>query len=232
MNALVNKILLVDDDPELLAQVAEYLQRHGLASVTAVGAEAARALLREQHVDALVLDVGMPGESGLSFLQSFRLRAQTPVLMLSGQGRDIDRIRGLELGADDYLVKPFNPRELLARLRALLRRTSPAAGRVLSFGSFSYDFDSLELSQGGKSLPLSAGERALMKVFADHAGQVLSRERLLSLLGDEMGERFDRSIDVRVTRLRARLGEEASEARFIRTIRGQGYLFVTGNTPA
>ncbi len=227
----MNQILVVDDDLDLRNMVCQYLIENQLPAIGAGSVQAADGLFAQHNIALLVLDINMPEEDGLSFLSRLRQRKDnTPVLILSGRAHEADRVRGLQLGADDYLVKPFGPRELLARVQALLRRSAakPDAARILVFGAFHFDLDKIALYCGAQELPLSSGERALMKVFAEHPNRTLSRQELLSLLGDEYGERFERSIDVRVTRLRNRLGDTANAAHYIHTVRGQGYCF----TPA
>ena len=208
--------------------VCQYLVENGLTAMGVGSVHLADALFAQRNISLVVLDINMPEEDGLSFLSRLRQRGdKTPVLILSGRAHEVDRVRGLQLGADDYLVKPFGPRELLARVQALLRRSAPRqdSPRILGFGAFHFDLDKIALYCGTQELPLSSGERALMKVFAEHPNRTLSRHELLSLLGDEFGERFERSIDVRVTRLRTRLGDTASTQHYIRTVRGQGYCF-------
>lgn len=166
----------------------------------------------------------MPGETGLQFLARQRGLRQLPVLMLSGLARESDRVRGLDAGADDYLVKPFGPDELRARVRSLLRR-SAAVTPVLRFGPWVFCLRRLQLLRDECEVPLPSAERALLKVLAEHPAKVLSREQLLSLLGDPHGERFARSVDVRITRLRTLLGDDPAAPRWLHTVRGQGYRF-------
>ncbi|MEQ1556053.1 MAG: response regulator [Gallionella sp.] len=227
----MSQILVIDDDKALRTMVCEYLLENNFAAMGVGSVQAADGLFAQHNIALVILDINMPVENGLSFLQRLRQRNDdTAVLILSGRAHEADRVRGLQLGADDYLVKPFGPRELLARVQALLRRTVPKAPRHLAFGAFHFDFDKIALYCGIQEFSLSSGERALLKVFAEHPNKTLSRHTLLSLLGDEFGESFERSIDVRVTRLRTRLGDTANEAQYIRTVRGQGYCF-TPNAP-
>lgn len=231
-------IYVTDDDSGIRELVAEYLTAHGYAVQTAADGVALEKLLARQRPDLLVLDWMMPGEDGLSIAR--RLRAQPgfpPIIMLSAKGDDIDRIIGLEVGADDYLAKPFNPRELLARIRAVLRRGGDASappasvsepvGRRVLFGPFSVDLDARSLSREGTEIPLTGGEYALLEVFVTHANRALSRDWLMEQLRGFERDAFDRSIDVRVNRLRKKIEDDPANPAYIRTQRGQGYLFVT-----
>jgi DNA-binding response OmpR family regulator len=235
-------IYVTDDDPGIRELVAEYLATHGYAVETADGAAALGELLARRQPDLLVLDWMMPGEDGLSIAR--RLRAQPgfpPIIMLSAKGEDIDRIIGLEIGADDYLAKPFNPRELLARIRAVLRRgaeatpsaaagatraNAEAAGRRVAFGPFAVDLDARTLRRDGVELPLTGGEYALLEIFVTHSNRTLSRDWLMEQLRGFERDALDRSIDVRVNRLRKKIEDDPANPVYIRTQRGQGYLFV------
>ncbi len=228
-----DRIYVTDDDPGIRELVAEYLSGQGYAVETAEDAAALDALLAMRLPDLLVLDWMMPGEDGLSVAR--RLRAQPgfpPIIMLSAKGEDIDRIIGLEVGADDYLPKPFNPRELLARIRAVLRRGSnpvPAtadAARRVPFGPFSVNLDARTLSREGDEITLTTGEYELLEIFVTHANRALSRDWLMDQLRGFERDPFDRSIDVRVNRLRKKIEDDPSNPAYIRTQRGQGYLFV------
>jgi two-component system phosphate regulon response regulator OmpR len=227
----MNSLLIVDDDSALRDMVSEFLsvQGHtvqGLASTFEV-----LPYLTQRAVDLLILDITMPLEDGFTFLTRLRaLHSRLPVLVLSGRAHEVDRVRGLNLGADDYLTKPFCPAELLARVQALLRRCPPssATNPVTRIGHLHFDHKAIclrDANQAMAEVPLSTGERALLKVLAEHPGRTLSRQELLTLLSDDFGENFDRSIDVRVTRLRKRLGDNAAQPRYLHTIRGQGYRF-------
>lgn len=221
-------LLIVDDDASLRDMVCEFLASHGHACQGVAATFDVLPYLAERTVDLLILDINMPMEDGFSFLKRLRsLHNQQPVLMLSGRTHETDRVRGLNLGADDYLVKPFGPAELLARVQALLRRCTIAASadQVLRIGRLRFDRVAIRLFDELAEVPLSAGERALLKILVDHSNRTLSRQDLLTLLSDDFGDRFDRSIDVRVTRLRKRLGDDAAQPRYLRTIRGQGYCF-------
>ena len=227
-------IYVTDDDPGIRELVAEYLSSQGYAVETAEDAVSLDRLLANRLPDLLVLDWMMPGEDGLSIAR--RLRAQPgfpPIIMLSAKGEDIDRIIGLEVGADDYLPKPFNPRELLARIRAVLRRgsgaTAPAAvdaGKRFQFGPFSVNLDARTLNRDGNEITLTTGEYELLEIFVTHANRALSRDWLMDQLRGFERDPFDRSIDVRVNRLRKKIEDDPSSPAYIRTQRGQGYLFV------
>ena len=227
-------IYVTDDDPGIRELVAEYLTSQGYRVETAEDAVSLERLLAARLPALLVLDWMMPGEDGLSVAR--RLRAQPgfpPIIMLSAKGEDIDRIIGLEVGADDYLPKPFNPRELLARIRAVLRRHSAAAApttedtaRLVQFGPFSVNLDARTLSRDAAEIPLTSGEYELLEIFVTHANRALSRDWLMDQLRGFERDPFDRSIDVRVNRLRKKIEDDPANPAYIRTQRGQGYLFV------
>ncbi|MCA1979298.1 MAG: response regulator [Thiobacillus sp.] len=227
-------IYVTDDDPGIRELVAEYLEGQGYAVETAEDAKSLDALLALRPPDLLVLDWMMPGEDGLSIAR--RLRAQPgfpPIIMLSAKGEDIDRIIGLEVGADDYLPKPFNPRELLARIRAVMRRQAPAASalpaspaRLVKFGPFAVNLDARTLARDGAEIPLTSGEYELLEIFVTHANRALSRDWLMDQLRGFERDPFDRSIDVRVNRLRKKIEDDPANPAYIRTQRGQGYLFI------
>jgi two-component system OmpR family response regulator/two-component system phosphate regulon response regulator OmpR len=226
-------IYVTDDDPGIRELVAEYLTGQGYSVETAEDAVSLDRLLAVRKPDLLVLDWMMPGEDGLSVAR--RLRAQPgfpPIIMLSARGEDIDRIIGLEVGADDYLPKPFNPRELLARIRAVMRRqgssVAPAAEttRLVHFGPFSVNLDARTLSRDGAEITLTTGEYELLEIFVTHANRALSRDWLMDQLRGFERDPFDRSIDVRVNRLRKKIESDLAHPAYIRTQRGQGYLFV------
>lgn len=227
-------IYVTDDDPGIRELVAEYLTGQGYAVETAEDAVSLDRLLSARLPDLLVLDWMMPGEDGLSVAR--RLRAQPgfpPIIMLSAKGEDIDRIIGLEVGADDYLPKPFNPRELLARIRAVMRRHGAAAApavaettRQMRFGPFSANLDARTLTRDGAEITLTSGEYELLEIFVTHANRALSRDWLMDQLRGFERDPFDRSIDVRVNRLRKKIEDDPANPAYIRTQRGQGYLFV------
>jgi two-component system phosphate regulon response regulator OmpR len=229
------KILVVDDDQRLRDLLRRFLTENGFSVTVAEGAEAmSRYWLRESY-DALILDVMMPGEDGLSILR--RLRAvndDTPVIMLTAKGEDVDRILGLEVGADDYLPKPFNPRELLARLNAVLRRRpekeSPGApskeDEVVTFGQFTLDLGKRSLTKNGEEVSLTTGEFAVLKTFARHPRIPLSRDKLMEMARGREYEAFDRSLDVQVSRLRKMIEPDPAKPRYLQTVWGLGYVFI------
>ena len=235
-------LLVVDDDREIRSLVAQFLTKHGFR-VTGVrdGAEMMRTL-DGARVDLIVLDLMLPGEDGLSLCRRLRATpqtAQTPVIMLTAMGEETDRIVGLEMGADDYLAKPFSPRELLARIKAVLRRVSAppvagapaAAGTVLRFEGWSLDLTKRELrSPDGVLVQLSAGEYDLLVAFVEHPQRVLTRDQLLDLARGRSAVPFDRSVDVQVSRLRRKIEPDPAEPTLIKTVRGGGYLFTPSVT--
>ena len=229
------RILIVDDDPGLRALLGDYLTREGFL-VASVEDGRAMDLWMERHAaDLVILDLMLPGEDGLALARRLRTRDPISIIMLSARGDAVDRIVGLEVGADDYLPKPFNPRELLARIRAVMRRHVPG-GRVepeprvsvIRFGPYRLDRAQHELRRGDELVALTAGELDLLLVLAEHPDRVLDRDRLLDLLKGYERSPFDRSIDVQVARLRAKIESETKHPCYIRTIWGKGYMF----TPA
>jgi DNA-binding response OmpR family regulator len=225
-------IYITDDDPGIRELLAEYLSGQGYTVLTAEHAIALDALLAASLPDLLVLDWMMPGEDGLSIARRLRARPGfPPIIMLSAKGEDIDRIIGLEVGADDYLPKPFNPRELLARVRAVLRRNPlvaavEASTRLVRFGPFTVNLDARSLARDGEEIALTGGEYELLEIFVTHANRALSRDWLMDQLRGFERNPFDRSIDVRVNRLRKKIEDDPANPAYIRTQRGQGYLFV------
>jgi len=219
-------ILLIEDDPRLAEMVSEYLGEAGFrVSVAGSGGEGLKRLAREAY-DLLVLDLMLPDMDGLEVCRRLRAKSDTPVLMLTARGDAMDRIVGLEIGADDYLPKPFEPRELLARLRAILRRqAAPAQGEVLRFGRLEIDRAARAVRLEGRELGLTAHQFALLLAFAENAGRVLSRESIMDLLKGAALEAFDRSIDVHVSRLRAVIEDDPKKPHRILTVRGAGYVF-------
>lgn len=230
-----DKILVVDDDTRIRELLKRYLAQEGFdVSLAEDGKALNRVLLRETP-DLIVLDLMMPGEDGLSICR--RLRAandRTPIIMLTAKGEDVDRIVGLEIGADDYIGKPFNPRELLARVHAVLRRRpaqeAPGApsseSEVVSFGPYSFDLGARSLHRNGQEISLTTGEFAMLKALVRHPRQPLSREKLAQLARGREFEPFDRSLDVQVSRLRKLIELDATSPRFIQTVWGVGYVFV------
>jgi len=235
MIQVCTRILIVDDDPALLELLERYLGEQGFDVAGVPDGAAMDHHLAGHEVDLVILDLMLPGEDGLSIARRLRATLPTlPILMLSARGDDVDRIVGLEVGADDYLAKPFNPRELLARLRAILRRgqqavgTAVPGGEIHVFGDFRLDTASGTLTCNGERVALTSGEYALLKVFAEHPNRVLSRDALVErLAGFERGP-FDRSIDVRVTRLRRKIEVDPSAPLYIQTVWGEGYRFSPG----
>ncbi len=219
------RILLIEDDPRLAEMVSEYLGEAGFrVSIAATGRAGLERLAREPF-DALVLDLMLPDMDGLDVCRELRAKSDTPVLMLTARGDAADRIVGLELGADDYLPKPFQPRELLARLRAILRRGGNAATRLLRFGRLEIDRDARAVRVDGEPRSLTAYQFALLLALAENAGRLLSRDSLMDLVKGEPLEAFDRSIDVHVSRIRAAIEDDPKKPRRIVTVRGAGYLF-------
>ena len=225
-------LLIVDDDLRLRSLLESYLQEQGFA-VHGLG-DGARisSFLRQQPVDLIVLDLGLPGEDGLSLCRRLRAESAVPVLMLTARGDEVDRILGLEMGADDYLPKPFNPRELLARIHAILRRLQPRVPtpspvrEPLLCGPFRLDFAARTLYKEGQALRLTSGEMGLLLLLAEHVGQPLSREQLLLLSRGRRWESFDRSIDVLISRLRRILEDDPAHPRYLQTVWGHGYVFL------
>ena len=222
-------LLVVDDDAELRELAHQYLEQKGYRVVGAADGPAMDEALATHDIDLVILDVMLPGEDGLSIAKRLKRTSAVPIIMVSAQGEDVDRIVGLEVGADDYMTKPFNPRELLARIRAVMRRTSgqedATEARVVEFGSFRLDLDAHRLSDEERTVPLTTGEFDLLSVFARHPNKVLDRDRILDLLKGTERSPFDRSIDVRVTRLRGKIESNPSSPVFIKTVWGKGYLF-------
>ena len=232
MNAsILPRVLVVDDDPDLLKLLSTYLETHGFEVSTAGDGVALRAAMRDTMPDAIVLDLMLPGEDGLSLTRAVRAKSSVPILMLSARGEEMDRVIGLEVGADDYLSKPFGPRELLARLRALLRRGHPTTintqddAAPTRFGPFALDTMGHRLLRSGQEVPLTTGEFDLLAVFVAHPNRVLSRDTLVDMLHGYDRDPFDRSIDNRVTRLRRKIEDDPASPSYIRTVRGEGYLF-------
>jgi DNA-binding response OmpR family regulator len=223
------RVLIVDDDRELSAMLRTYLEAAGFAVELHGSGAGVDEAIRRADPELLILDVMLPGEDGLSIAR--RLSGSLPILMLSARGEDVDRILGLEFGADDYLPKPFNPRELLARMKAILRRPRSLEGApLIHFGPFTLDLDRRILTREGEPILLTSGEYTLLRVLASRPGRVFSREELSAAVSGPEQLPYDRSIDARVSRLRRRLGEDADEPQFIRTVWGAGYVF-TGREP-
>ncbi|WP_374350113.1 response regulator [Chitinimonas sp.] len=222
-----DRLLLVEDDTRLAEMLLDYLGRAGFRVSHAAQGAVALAQVAAEPFDALVLDLTLPDIDGLDVCRQLRQTSSVPVLMLTARGDALDRIIGLELGADDYLPKPFEPRELLARLRAILRRRGAPdpAPAALRFGRLEIDPASLSVRLDGELRPLTSYQFALLLALANHAGRVLSRELLMDLVKGEALDAFDRSIDVHMSRIRAAIEDEPKQPRRIITVRGAGYLF-------
>jgi two-component system phosphate regulon response regulator OmpR len=234
MSAPTKKILMVDDDLRMRELLQRYLGEHGFTVKAVSDAAEMDALLAHESADVMVLDLMLPGEDGLAICRRLRATGSTmPIIMLTARGDEIDRIIGLEMGADDYLPKPFNPRELLARINAVMRRqvlmppSAPAAeAENISFGEFVFDPSTRSLSRNGQLVTITSGEFALLKVFVDHPRQPLSRDRLMQLARGRELDVFDRSIDVQVSRLRRLIEPDPAHPRYLQTMWGFGYVFV------
>lgn len=222
------RILIVDDDADLGELLQRYLGEHGFDVVTATSGKTMEQRLAENIFDLIVLDVILPDVDGLSLPQRLRGSHDIPIIMLSSRGQDVDRIVGLEMGADDYLPKPFNPRELLARIRALLRRGKSRNDETAlpRFGPFVLDARRRRLLRNDIEVALTAGEYTLLRALVERPNRVLSRDSLLDIVKRERGDEvFDRSIDVRVTRLRRKIEPDPANPVYIRTVWGEGYVF-------
>ncbi|MGT2455636.1 response regulator [Cupriavidus basilensis] len=236
MEAHVDHILIVDDDREIRELVSTYLTKNGLRVTVAPDGRHMRQFLEANTVDLIVLDIMMPGDDGLVLCRELRAgkHKATPILMLTARDDETDRILGLEMGADDYLTKPFAARELLARIKSVLRRTRmlppnlqiTAAGQILAFGDWQLDTTARHLiDRDGTIAALSGAEYRLLRVFVDHPQRVLNRDQLLNLTQGREADMFERSIDLLVSRLRQRLNDDAREPAYIKTVRSEGYVF-------
>ena len=245
MNSLPH-VLLVDDDREIRTLLSRYLATQGYRTTAAADGREMREVLAGSAIDLIVLDLMLPGEDGLALCRWVRAHSNVPVIMLTARGEEIDRIVGLEMGADDYLAKPFNPRELVARIGAVLRRTGRVSGgitsgvsggapgrrpgdeqgEIVTFAGWRLDVAARRLTApDGTLVPLSAGEFGLLAAFVSHPQRVLSRDRLLDLARGREAQPFDRSIDVQVSRLRRKIEQNPSDPQLISTVRGGGYMF-------
>src|SRR5712671_1906840 len=223
---MADRILLIEDDPRLAEMVKNYLGGAGFAVTIAGKGSAGIALEARETFDALILDLMLPDMDGLEVCRRIRAEAETPILMLTARGDAMDRVVGLEMGADDYLPKPFEPRELLARLKAILRRrTGQKSADVLHFGRLQIDPGALAVRLDGEMRALTSYQFALLLVLARHAGRVMSREAIMDLLKHERLEAFDRSIDVHISRIRAAIEDDPKKPRRVITVRGAGYVF-------
>ena len=230
MNTIPN-ILIVDDDAGIRDLLGQFLQKHGFETLLAKDGDQMWSLFTKSSIDMIILDIMMPGKDGVTLCKEIRQKSQVPIIMLTAISEDIDRIIGLEMGADDYLSKPFNPRELLARVRAVLRRASktPVAeddsNKEVVFGRFCLDLSSHSLTCEATLIPLTSGEFDLLAILVSNPNKVLHRDRILDLLTGAERSPFDRSIDVRVTRLRSKLEDDPAKPAYIKTIWGRGYMF-------
>ena len=244
-NKQKEKILIVDDDLQLQELLTRYLTDQGYAASAVADGKAMDAWLDKTHPDLIILDLMLPGEDGLSLARRLHQHISTPIIILSARGEELDKIIGLEVGADDYLSKPFNPRELLARIRAVLRRGSATATTVTGnlknnnspeigqktednlaqFGDFTLNLETRILWRNGVEVVLTSGEMMLLIILATHPNRVLSREQLMDMINVGDSDPFDRSIDVRITRLRRKLDDGGAKQKFIRTVWGEGYRF-------
>ena len=221
-----NRILLIEDDTRLAEMVRDYLGEAGYRVTRAGTGSAGLALQARDPFDAIILDLMLPDIDGLDVCKQLRLGGNVPVLMLTARGDAMDRVIGLELGADDYLPKPFEPRELLARLRAILRRGQATSKLdLLRFGRLEIDRGSREVRLAGEPRPLTSYQFALLLTLAEHAGRVMSRDALMDLLKAHPLEAFDRSIDVHISRIRAAIEDDPKKPRRVITVRGAGYVF-------
>lgn len=228
--AIRQRVLIVEDDREVRETVAEYLGSQGYEVREAVDGNAMRKLLGDGIPELVLLDVRLPGEDGLSLARWLREHHDVCIIMVTAAGEVIDRVVGLEVGADDYIAKPFDLRELLARVKSVLRRSVKPAGtasRRVVFGNCQLDLDRHQLlGAAGEDIPLTAMEFDLLRAFAEHPNRVLSRDQLLTLTRNRDWEPFDRSIDIRIARLRRKIDDDPEHPRTIKTIRGSGYIFI------
>lgn len=226
-------LLLVDDDPEIQRLLKKFLSQYGFRITVAADGREMRKALDDWNIEMVILDIMLPGEDGFALCREIRTHSKIPIIMLTAVSEETDRILGLELGADDYLSKPFNPRELLARVRAILRRTDDGGERTqqihhetIQFADWTLDLGARELcDRDGVSIHLSSGEYALLVTFLNHAQRTLSREQLVDITRGQNSIPFDRSIDIQVSRLRKKIEPDSKSPKFIKTIRGAGYQF-------
>ena len=230
-----DSILIVDDDPEIRRLLVDYLARNSFDAYAARDGREMWQALERHAIDLVVLDLMLPDTDGLTLCRDLRAKSSLPVLMLTARGEETDRIIGIEMGADDYLVKPFNPRELLARIKSILRRTRalppnlrPEPARYMRFSGWTLDTASrLLTAPDGVATPLSGGEYRLLRILLDHPNRVLNRDQLTELIHGREAEAYDRAIDVQISRLRQRLRDDSREPELIKTVRGEGYVLAT-----
>ncbi|SRR5260221_3711133 len=225
------KVLVVDDDPAIREMLADYLGDHGYAVAQAASGVAMRAEMERACPAVVLLDIGLPGEDGLTLARFLREHYEVGIIMVTGASDVVDRVAGLEVGADDYIAKPFDPRELRARLKSVLRRLekkdSPKPGGRVSIGNCLLDLKARALSDArGREIPITSMEFDLLRTLVEHPNQVLSRDQLLSMTRNREWEPFDRSIDIRITRLRRKVEVDPAHPRVIKTVRGAGYMFI------
>jgi len=231
----ISHILVVDDDREIRTLLAEYLDANGFRTLTATNGADMRKVLHESRVDLIVLDLTLPGEDGLTLCRNLRSQSNVPVIMLTARGEPLDRILGLEMGADDYLAKPFEPRELFARIRSVLRRTQALPPNMINpeatamhFSGWTLDLTARHmLNKEGVVVALSGAEFRMLKVFLDHPNRILNRDQLLELTQGREADPFDRSVDIQISRLRQKLGDDARTPTIIKTVRNEGYVLAT-----
>lgn len=224
-------IALVDDDPKIRELTAKYLSDQELSVKTAANGSELDELMKNNNISLIILDLMMPEESGLNICQRLRVNnVEIPIIMLTAKGDEVDRIVGLEMGADDYLPKPFNPRELLARVNAILRRQQHNSIQntkdIFEFGNFSFDLSNRSLHKNGQEIQITAGEYDLLRVFAERPKQPLSRDQIMQLAKGKELDVFDRSIDVQISRLRRLIEEDPNKPKFLQTKWGFGYIFI------
>ncbi len=222
-------LLIVDDDERIRDLLKKFLMRNGFLVTAARDAAHARRVLSGLDFDMIVLDVMMPGEDGVSLTKALRETHSTPILLLTARGETEHRIAGLEAGADDYLAKPFEPKELLLRINAILRRmpeapAQDAAAKILTLGPIRYDIERGEMWQGGDPVRLTATESQLMKIFSAKPGEPISRAKLVEDLGRDKGQAQERAVDVQITRLRRKIEQDPKQPRYLQTVRGAGYM--------
>ena len=229
MNAPASHLLIVDDDERIRGLLRKFLARQGFLVSVARDASHARRVLGGLEFDLIVLDVMMPGEDGVALTRDLRETIATPILLLTAKGETDDRIAGLEAGADDYLSKPFEPKELLLRINAILRRMPEpepenTAPKVLQLGPVRYDMERAELLRGEEAVRLTATETQLMRIFSVHLRQAVSRAKLVEDLGRDRGQAQERAVDVQITRLRRKIEADPKQPRYLQTVRGEGYM--------